>query len=626
MLQTIYEGESSFSTTDGHVGAQPLPNHSRMHNVNSSVEIKSDVPLVVEPVSPLDLRTDLRMLGPGSDPGLWERQLQQELLLIQKQQQIQKQLLISEFQKQHEKLTRQHQAQLQEHLKLQQELHVMKQQQELAAKELRLEQLQQQNQQHQHNQQEKEQERHRRELHISSLSLRAKERSRESAVASTEVKQKLQEFLLSKSAKDPASNGGTHSFIHHPKLWYRSSHHTSLDQSSPPLGGMSPTCHYTLPSPVDGKDDFPLRKTASEPNLKVRSRLKQKVAERRSSPMLKRKDGNLMTPYKKRALELMDSTPTKSAPGSGPSSPIGASSALGAENGPSSLPTTTKTERWPSQPRLFRPESSVSVLSLYTSPSLPNISFGLPTASSPISAAVGLKDRSIESKHGLPGHLLGPVPLQNGLESKVSPSHQALLQHLLQKEQMRQQKMLSTGAGSLPSHPPSPLAMKDRASSSRPKLPKHRPLNRTQSAPLPQNTLAQLVIQQQHQHFLEKQKQYQQQVHINKLLSKSIEQLRQPSTHLQESEEEQEELPHQELPERMQEDRLPPGGVIRKHTLGSCSSSSSSGGSSVELPDTHYGVIKVKEEPPDSEDEGLEVARSTYLHQVKGRLVIRAMI
>lgn len=83
-----------------------------------TVDIKSDVPLAVEPLSPLDLRTDLRMLGPGSDPGLWERQLQQELLLIQKQQQIQKQLLISEFQKQHEKLTRQHQAQLQEHLKV----------------------------------------------------------------------------------------------------------------------------------------------------------------------------------------------------------------------------------------------------------------------------------------------------------------------------------------------------------------------------------------------------------------------------------------------------------------------------------------------------------------------------
>ncbi|XP_029359185.1 histone deacetylase 9-B isoform X4 [Echeneis naucrates] len=616
MLQTIYEGESSFSTTEGRVGHQQLPDPSKMHNVNNSVDIKSDVPLAVEPLSPLDLRTDLRMLGPGSDPGLWERQLQQELLLIQKQQQIQKQLLISEFQKQHEKLTRQHQAQLQEHLK---ELQAMKQQQELAEKERRLEQQQQQNQQ------EKEEERLRREQHVSSLSLRSKERSRESAVASTEVKQKLQEFLLSKSAKDPASNGATHSFIHHPKLWYTSSHHTSLDQSSPPLGGTSPNCQYTLPSPIESKDDFPLRKTASEPNLKVRSRLKQKVAERRSSPMLKRREGNIMTPYKKRALELMDSTPTNSAPGSGPSSPIGASSALGAENGPSSLPTTTKTERWPSQPRLFRPEGSVSMLSLYTSPSLPNISLGLSTASSPISAAIGLKDRSTEIKHGLPGHLLGPVPLQTSLESKVSPSHQALLQHLLQKEQMRQQKILSTGPMS--SHPQSPLAIKDRPSSSRPKLPKHRPLNRTQSAPLPQNTLAQLVIQQQHQHFLEKQKQYQQQVHINKLLSKSIEQLRQPSAHLQESEEEQEEQQHAGQAESMQEDRLPSAGVIRKHTL----SSSSSSGSSSELPDAHCRVIKVKEEPADSEDEALtnqrlEPEQSTYLHQVKGRLVIRAMI
>lgn len=624
MLQTIYEGESSFSTTEGRVGHQQLPD--KMHNMNNSVDIKPDVPLAVEPLSPLDLRTDLRMLGPGSDAGLWERQLQQELLLIQKQQQIQKQLLISEFQKQHEKLTRQHQAQLQEHLKLQQELQAMKQQQEIAEKERRLEQQQQQQQQQ--NQQEKELERHRREQHVSSLSLRGKERSRESltgAVASTEVKQKLQEFLLNKTAKDPVTNGGNHSFIQHPKLWYTSSHHASLDQSSPPLGGTSPTCQYTLPSPIESKDDFPLRKTASEPNLKVRSRLKQKVAERRSSPMLKRRDGNIITPYKKRALELMDSAPTNSAPGSGPSSPIGASSALGAENGPSSLPTTTKTERWPSQPRLFRPEGSVSMLTLYTSPSLPNISLGLSSTSTPISAAMGLNDRSMEIKHGLPGHLLGPVPLQTALESKVSPSHQALLQHLLQKEQIRQQKIISSGQGSMSSHTQSPLAMKDRPPSSRPKLPKHRPLNRTQSAPLPQNTLAQLVIQQQHQHFLEKQKQYQQQIHINKLLSKSIEQLRQPSSHLQESEEEQEEQQAKEDTESMQEDRLPPGGVIRKHTLSSSSSSSS------ELPEAHYGVIKVKEEPADSEDEALpnqrlESEQNAYLHQVKGRLVIRAMI
>ncbi|XP_071003535.1 histone deacetylase 9-B-like isoform X3 [Oncorhynchus clarkii lewisi] len=638
MLQTIYESESNFSTTTNKlVVHQRLLDQQKMHNVNS-VDIKPEV--LLDPVSPLDLRTDLRMLGPGSDPGMWERQLQQELLLIQKQQQVQKQLLISEFQKQHENLTRQHQAQLQEHLK---ELQAMKQQQELVEKERR-QQLQQQQ-----SQQEKEQERHRREQHVLCLSLRGKERTRESltgAVASNEVKQKLQEFLLSKSNKDLSTAGATHMLIHHPKLWYTSSHHTSLDQSSSPLGGMSPVCHYTLPSPQDGQDDFPLRKTASEPNLKVKSRLKQKVAERRSSPLLKRKDSNVMTPYKKRALEMMDSTVTNSAPGSGPSSPIGASSALGAENGPSSLPTTTKTERWPSQPRLFRPEGSMSnLLSLYTSPSLPNITLGLSATSSQISAAIGLKEKTGEVRHGLPGQLLGPVPMPTvtSMETKVSPSHQALLQHLLQKEQIRRQKILSSsGQGSMPTHPHSPLAMKDRPSSnSRPKLPKHRPLNRTQSAPLPQSTLAQLVIQQQHQHFLEKQKQYQQQIHINKLLSKSIEQLRQPSSlvnpHLQESEEEEEDNTRRMADERMdmQEDRMPPGGVIQKHTLRSSNSSGSNSslGELSSIVEAHHrlGVIKVKEEPIDSEDESLSsqslaAEQRASLHQVKGQLVIRAVI
>lgn len=50
---------------------------------------------------------------------------------------------------------------------------------------------------------------------------------------------------------------------------------------------------------------FFLSLTASEPNLKVRSRLKQKVAERRSSPLLRRKDSG---PYKKRTLELLGGT------------------------------------------------------------------------------------------------------------------------------------------------------------------------------------------------------------------------------------------------------------------------------------------------------------------------------
>jgi len=59
------------------------------------------------------------MLDWDRDSDDWEKQLQRELLLIQRQQQIQKQLLISEFQKQHQNLLRQHQAQLEEHIKVQ---------------------------------------------------------------------------------------------------------------------------------------------------------------------------------------------------------------------------------------------------------------------------------------------------------------------------------------------------------------------------------------------------------------------------------------------------------------------------------------------------------------------------
>ncbi|MBN3298014.1 HDAC9 deacetylase, partial [Amia calva] len=534
------------------------------------------------------------MMVPVADPTLWEKQLQQELLLIQKQQQIQKQLLITEFQKQHDNLTRQHQAQLQEHLKLQQELLAIKQQQEILEKERKLE-LQSQ---------EQELERHRREQQF--LMLRNKDRTRESAVASTEVKQKLQEFLLSKSAtKDPAVNGISHALSRHPKLWYTAAHHTSLDHSSPPLGGTSPTYKYTLPTATDAKDDFPLRKTASEPNLKVRSRLKQKVAERRSSPLLRRKDGNVINAYKKRTYELTDSTASNSAPGSGPSSPNSGSTAIGAENGPSSLPTTAQTERLLSHQRVLKPEESMTLLSLYTSPSLPNITLGLPAVSSPINAATALKEKHGDvnlqvMRQALPGQYLGGSPLQPGLppvalEAKVNNSHQALLQHLLLKEQMRQQRILTSGPAAVPVLPQSPLAMKDRpASSVRHKLPRHRPLNRTQSAPLPQSTLAQLVIQQQHQQFLEKQKQYQQQIQINKMLSKSIEQLRQPSSHLEETEEEN----HREQP--MQEDRAPPCGTSRN-----CSSSSNSSSSEGDFPGAHLGVIKVKEEPPDSDEESL---------------------
>ncbi|KAM6422189.1 histone deacetylase 9 isoform 5-T5 [Rhynochetos jubatus] len=542
MLQTIYESESCFSS-DGVSGREQLLAQQRMHSMISSVDVKSEVPVGLEPISPLDLRTDLRMMVPMVDPIMREKQLQQELLLIQQQQQIQKQLLIAEFQKQHENLTRQHQAQLQEHIK---ELLAIKQQQELLEKEQKLEQQRQ----------EQELERHRREQQLPPL--RGKERGRERAVASTEVKQKLQEFLLSKSAtKDSPANGKNHSISRHPKLWYTAAHHTSLDQSSPPLSGASPPYKYTLPGAQDAKDDFPLRKT--------------------------------------------ESSVSSSSPGSGPSSPSNGPTSSVTENETSVLPSNIQAEHLVSQQRLLIQDESVNLLSLYTSPSLPNITLGLPAVQPQISASSSFKEKqkgetqSLRQGVALAGQYGGNIPPSSthphvALEGKPNSSHQALLQHLLLKEQMRQQKLLVTGA--VPLHPQSPLAAKERVSPgirAAHKLPRHRPLNRTQSAPLPQSTLAQLVIQQQHQQFLEKQKQYQQQIHMNKMLSKSIEQLKQPGSHLEEAEEEL----HGD--HSMQEERAPASSA-------SVRAESSSAGVDDRI-GQQVGAVKVKEEPPDSDED-----------------------
>ncbi|XP_021566505.1 histone deacetylase 9 isoform X9 [Carlito syrichta] len=531
-----------------------------MHSMISSVDVKSEVPVGLEPISPLDLRTDLRMMMPVVDPVVREKQLQQELLLIQQQQQIQKQLLIAEFQKQHENLTRQHQAQLQEHIK---ELLAIKQQQELLEKEQKLEQQRQ----------EQEVERHRREQQLPTL--RGKDRGRERAVASTEVKQKLQEFLLSKSAtKDTPTNGKNHSVSRHPKLW--AAHHTSLDQSSPPLSGTSPSFKYTLPGAQDAKDDFPLRKT--------------------------------------------ESSVSSSSPGSGPSSPNNGPTGNVTENETSVLPPTPHAEQMVSQQRLLIHEDSMNLLSLYTSPSLPNITLGLPAVPSQLNASNSLKEKqkcetqTLRQGVTLPGQYGGSISASSShshvnLEGKPNSSHQALLQHLLLKEQMRQQKLLV--AGGVPLHPQSPLATKERISPGirgAHKLPRHRPLNRTQSAPLPQSTLAQLVIQQQHQQFLEKQKQYQQQIHMNKLLSKSIEQLKQPGSHLEEAEEEL------QGDQAMQEDRAPSSGNSTRSDSSACADDTLG----------QVGAVKVKEEPVDS-DEDAQIQemesgeQAAFMQQVIGK-------
>uniref|UniRef100_A0A673WKV0 Histone deacetylase n=1 Tax=Salmo trutta TaxID=8032 RepID=A0A673WKV0_SALTR len=295
------------------------------------------------------------------------------------------------------------------------------------------------------------------------------------AVASTEVKMRLQEFVLNKKkalAQRSLNHGG---LPNDPRYWYGKTQHTSLDQSSPPQTGMGTYNHPVL-GIYNARDDFPLRKTASEPNLKLRSRLKQKVSERRSSPLLRRKDSPITT-AKKRSLDMAGRTHPQrysacnSAPGSGPSSPNSISN-IPNENGVT-VAVSNNIDVSLAQ-RLCGGE--LSQLSLYTSPSLPNITLGLPATASSASNV-----RLFSLSFSLSASLALSIYISVSLSPCVCWS-------------LRGQ---------------------------------HRPLGRTQSAPLPQQNaqaqaLQQLVVQQQHQQFLEKHKQQFQQLHINKFFSTCV--------------------------------------------------------------------------------------------------------
>ncbi|XP_048833895.1 histone deacetylase 4-like isoform X3 [Brienomyrus brachyistius] len=528
MLRTIFEAECSLSPADGPPGKDQSLQLLKPSGLNHipSVDVSSALPLRVPPTAiPMDLRVDQQFgLAPGvstADPTRREQQLQQELLALKQKQEIQRQLLIAEFQRQHEQLSRQHEAQLQEHIKHQQDLLALKHQQELLEHQRKMEK-------HRH-EQELEKQHREKKLQL----LKNKERGQESAVASTEVKMRLQEFVLNKK-KALAQRNLNHCLPGDPRFWYGKTQHSSLDQSSPPQTGMSATYNHPVLGMYDPKDDFPLRKTASEPNLKLRSRLKQKVTERRSSPLLRRKDGPINT-AKKRSLDMADSA-CNSAPGSGPSSPNNSSSNITNENGIGSSLSGSPVEPSLAQ-RLVSREGAVSQLSLYTSPSLPNITLGLP-ATGPSSVASGQQDSDRLAMAGLPlstpfipGAHLPSYLSASALERDGTPAHNPLLQHMVLLEQSAAQGPLVAGLGALPLQSPSIH-----------KLRQHRPLGRTQSAPLPQSAqaLQQLVVQQQHQQFLEKHKQQfqQQQLHISKMMTKPSEPSRQHESHPEETEEE----------------------------------------------------------------------------------------
>uniref|UniRef100_A0AAY4C530 Histone deacetylase n=1 Tax=Denticeps clupeoides TaxID=299321 RepID=A0AAY4C530_9TELE len=546
----------------------------------SSVDLSAALPLRVPPTAiPMDLRLEQQssppLGGSGSDSGSpvgvaeagqREQQLQQELLTLKHKQQMQRQLLIAEFQRQHEQLSRQHEAQLQEHIKHQQDLLALKHQQELLEHQRKMEK----------HRVEQELEKQQREQKLQQL--KNKERGQESAVASTEVKMRLQEFVLNK--KKALAQRNLNHCMPNPRYWYGKTQHSSLDQSSPPQTGMSALNHPVL-GMYDTNNDFPLRKTASEPNLKLRTRLKQKVTERRRSPLPRRRDSPIST-AKKRSLDMAgtaEHSACSSAPDSGPSSPNNSSSSLPSENGITAGASSAEAAL---AQRLAGHDGAASQFSLYTSPSLPNITLGLPAT-----ATSNVTPTQQDGEHLIPmttQYLTGSHLTYMGASADGPNSHNALLQHMVLLEQSAAQSPLAAVLGRYLQSPWFGGVRVCMAGLPIHKLRQHRPLGRTQSAPLPQSSqaLQQLVVQQQHQQFLEKHKQqFQQQLHINKMLSKPGEAGRQHQSHPEETEEELRE--HQD---QAQLESLPLG-------------------------------VKVKQEPPDPQEEERQVEQELLFRQVR---------
>ncbi|NWY97107.1 HDAC7 deacetylase, partial [Loxia curvirostra] len=336
-----------------------------------------------------------------------------------------------------------------------------------------------------------------------------KDKSKRSAVASTVVKQKLAEVILKKqqaalerSSAAPAA-----------ALPYR-----SLEPLEPE--GPSPAMLSTFLSPVpstslDAPEHFPLRKTASEPNLKVRCK-PRKCLERRKNPLTRKESAP--PSLRRRPPDTMDSSPSSSStPVSGCSSP---NDSLPAEH--ATLPAPGTAHEAPLAQRLLLQESSLAQFALQSAASLPAITLGLPATTG---ARGDTERRALPSlAHRVPvlpgSH--APLFIPAGLEqheagAALSPRLQPLI--ILEPSVTHAPLVAVPGLGAVPFSFAPALVPAERLA-----LPgQHKPLGRTRSEPLPPSPSAaqqHLLFQQHHAHFLER---LRQQTHLGKRLAKSSE-------------------------------------------------------------------------------------------------------
>ncbi|XP_062051119.1 histone deacetylase 7 isoform X6 [Lepus europaeus] len=290
-----------------------------------------------------------------------------------------------------------------------------------------------------------------------------KDKSRRSAVASSVVKQKLAEVILKKQQaaleRTAHPNG--------PSTAYRTLEPLETDGATRcPLGRFLPP----VPSlPSDTPEHFPLRKTVSEPNLKLRYKPKKSL-ERRKNPLL-RKESAPPSLRRRPAETLGDSSPSSSStPASGCSSPNDS------EHGPNPV---LGSEALLGQ-RLRLQETSLAPFALPTVSLLPAITLGLPAP------ARADSDRRAHPALGPRGPVLGsphaPLYLPQGLEPEAGSTLPSGLQPVLLLDPSASRGPLLTvpGLGPLPFQFAQSLMTPERLSGSG----LHWPLSWTRSEPL----------------------------------------------------------------------------------------------------------------------------------------------
>ncbi|XP_043972327.1 histone deacetylase 7 isoform X2 [Gambusia affinis] len=343
-------------------------------------------------------------------------------------------------------------------------------------------------------QRRREQEHH--EKHQELQQLMHKDRSQQSAVASSAVKQKLQEVILKKQKQAALERTNSNALNAHP-VPYRK---LGPDPNVP----VQPLVSSPPQHPSDGLEGTPLRRAASEPNLKVKHKLKNHLKTRKSP--LTRKESAPPT-IKHRTSDVLDSSPSSSStPVSGCSSP---NDSLPNENGllpPAGGPLHE------AQKLLLR-DGTLSNFTIQNPSTLPTITLGLPVNPR---AEVELSSLKVGR---IPVVTAGgsPVFLPLSRDDQAGQMNPHLPVIILEPSGL----MHTLGVPGLDPVPLQFAPQLDRLSPGG--VQAHKPLSRTRSEPLPQSprALHNHLLQQQHNaQLLERLKQ---QTHLGKLMSKSSE-------------------------------------------------------------------------------------------------------